>query len=392
MNYTERAYIKLISGGINNEKADVEFAKVDTAELINLCKIHNNAGLVFLGLKNTEDVPEKELEVFEKGFGRDILLHAKRSTVMKMITDKLNEENIKHIIMKGLSIARLYPREELRTMGDIDFLVTEENMERVHKIMNRMNAKFYYEGSDTHVMVFDLNKINIEIHSRIAFGENLSGRYDIENYFCNAFDNAEQIENCTYILTPEYNMIYVLYHTAKHFYNGGCGVRMITDLAVMVRAYGKMIHWEWIWSQLESIGLKQFAQKIFAVCNAWFDISVPGEKGKFKEIETIEEYIISGGTFGHKNVDGDTSRIRKIKSKNYVISMLKWAFPSCKKMKEHSEWFKDKPAVLLPAAYVERFVRNARERGGIVNWLKLLYAGKNKSNMHDAILKIMELK
>lgn len=60
-------------------------------------------------------------------------------------------------------------------------------------------------------------------------------------------------------------------------------------------------------------------------------------------------------------------------------------------MREHSDWFKDKPAILLPVAYVERFIRNARERGGVMKWLKAIKKGKKKRDSHNNILEIMGL-
>ena len=60
-------------------------------------------------------------------------------------------------------------------------------------------------------------------------------------------------------------------------------------------------------------------------------------------------------------------------------------------MKEHSNWFKDKPAILLPAAYAERFLRNAKERGGMVHWRKNLKQGRQEKEVQNIIISIMGL-
>lgn len=61
-------------------------------------------------------------------------------------------------------------------------------------------------------------------------------------------------------------------------------------------------------------------------------------------------------------------------------------------MKEHSLWFKDKSPLLLPVAYVERYVRNVKKRGGAVKWIKGIFRGKNENSNQRKILNIMRLK
>lgn len=393
MNYTEKVYINLISGCINDEDTiDVDFSNVGLSQLIALCKMHNNVSVIYHGLKKAKTAPKEFLDIFEKGFYTEMLVYSKRTTILNMIIEALNKNDIRHIIFKGQSIARLYPGEELRTMSDIDFLIEEENMDKAQKIMEGFNAVFNFEGSDEYSKIYKVETVNVELHSRIAFNETLAGKYNFEKYFGNPFEHTELVEKQTYMFKPEYNLIYVLYHIAKHFFYNGCGVRMITDLAVIINAYGDNLNWNWIWEQLDKIGLRKYSEKIFSLCNYWFSTKVPNIDYNFDNIDVIADYIISGGVFGFKNVDVDTGNIRRKNGNNYFVSILKWAFPSYKSMKEHSMWFKDKPSILLPVAYVERFVRNATIRGSVVKWLKSVYSGKAKSDKHDNLLKIMELK
>lgn len=60
-------------------------------------------------------------------------------------------------------------------------------------------------------------------------------------------------------------------------------------------------------------------------------------------------------------------------------------------MKAHSNWFKDKPPILLPIAYGERFMRNAKERGGVIPWIKSLKQGNKEKEIQKNIINIMGL-
>lgn len=45
---------------------------------------------------------------------------------MVQVIECLNQKKIFHVLMKGWVLKRYYPILELRTMGDIDFLIREE--------------------------------------------------------------------------------------------------------------------------------------------------------------------------------------------------------------------------------------------------------------------------
>lgn len=390
MNDTDIAFIDLIADCINGKKSNIEFNKVDFNQLIRLGAIHKNAGIIYTALKKCDNVPQEYLKVFEQGFYAELIEYSKRTTVCDIITKAFDEKNINHVIIKGKSIAMLYPHEELRHMGDIDFVIDDKDMEQVCMIIKNLGGVFSYERSNEHVQVCKLKNISIEIHSRIAYRENLSGKYDYENYFSDIFKFSQQYDGHTYMLNPLYNVIYTIFHAAKHFYYRGCGVKLITDIAVLCKAYKDVIDMQKLYEQLEIIGLKTFAQKMFSLCNQWFDTNIIVGSQE-EDLEEIKDYILAGGVFGHESLDDDVEKIRKIDGKNSFMTKWRWAFPSYKDMREYSQWFKDKPSVFLPIAYIERFCRNAKERGGIVNWAKRMKQSKDKYEKHSEMIKIMGL-
>lgn len=391
MNYTKSSYIKLISACINDTDVQIDYDNIDIKQLVRLCSIHRNAGIVFMGMKKTQNVPAEFFKTLENGFFAEMLHYSKRMSVWNIIKEELDRAKINHIVIKGQSIAKLYPVPEVRTMGDVDLLVAQKDFEAVHDIMMALNADYKSVGSDEITNAYSLGNINIEVNSAIGTDSYFSGSVNFREYFKDAFNNADLCDGYTYELKPQYNLIYVLYHMAKHFYKNGCGVRMVTDVSVIMKAYEQIIDMNTLYDELKKIGLEKFANRIFAICNNWFENEIACEESDFKEINLIAENIISGGVFGYENVDGDTGRIRKNNSKNYFVSVIKWAFPTYKQMRRHSIWFKDKPAILLPVAYVERFIRNAKERGGMVRWIKNIVSGKKKNDSHNDILKIMGL-
>ncbi len=165
---------------------------------------------------------------------------------------------------------------------------------------------------------------------------------------------------------------------------------MITDLAVLMEFYRKEINMEALWDDLEEIHLEKFAMNLYTICRTWFGLETGKMNYTSNNMETVENYIISGGVFGHDAVIRDSVQISKQKGIG-LIKIFRWAFPSYSHMREYSLWFKEKPAILLPAAYLERFIRNTRERGGILKWQRKLVQGKRANKIQKNIVEMMGL-
>lgn len=391
MNQTEQIYIQLISNGITDVHKKIDMSVLETDRLVELCKLHKNTGLIYSALVKQENVSQKLLDNFEKGFYTEMMIYSKRTTTFEMVLQELNKQRIKHIVVKGMSYAKCYRYSELRTMGDMDLIISPDDVEEADRILSELGGRFVYERSNDKVHYYKINNTIMEIHTSIGYAGNFNKNFSYEKYFVRAIDKSVCLKDYTYEFSPYYKIIYAIFHMAKHFYEGGCGVRMITDLAVLMEFYSQQINMKMLWADLEKMQLKNFSANLFAICRKWFGLEA-GESGyKLKDMEVVETYIISGGVFGHDVVLGDSVKISKQQG-NGLKKMFKWAFPSYSYMREYSLWYKEKPVVLLPIAYLERFIRNAKKRGGILKWLRKLAQGKKANEIQKDIVEIMGLK
>lgn len=390
MNRTEQIYIELISNFLNDDNKNIEFSNVDESQLIDLCKNHKNVGLVYVAIKEQKKAPKNLIKIFEQGFYTEMMAYSKKTTTFQIVLEELNKNGIKHIILKGMSYAKCYRQSELRTMGDMDLIISHKDMEEVDRIMEKMGAELKYERSNEKVHFYKINKYVVEIHTSAGYVKYFNQHYDYESYFKKAINGSVCIKDYTYEFLPYYKIMYTIFHTAKHFYDSGCGVRMMTDLTVLINFYRNEFDINKMWSELEEMGLKKFASGLFRICGKWFGLKVDGLNYEMENIKLVEDYILSGGVYGHNNL-ADMGQITHQSGNNTFFKTLKWAFPSYRNMREYSNWFKDKPAILLPMAYIERAIRNAKERGGIVLWLKSLKKENEEKRVQSNIVKIMGL-
>lgn len=398
MDKTDKFFVAILKNHLSSIPNEIPNENlVDWNKMKKLARIHRVVGICYSYLKNRGADPAY-LQYFEMGFYSELNRYQKRAVVLEKIKKMLNDNAVDHICIKGSYIADLYPVPELRTMSDLDILVEKKNVETVHSVFMENGSEYIPEESDEDVRVYKYLGISLEIHSDLVSKNNEINEVDFKTYFSDVFSHKVGVDKHTYILEEEYNMIYTIFHIAKHFYNSGCGIRMLMDLPVLIKRYHNLC-WDNIWTELERIRLKEFTVKLFMICEKWFGkfgVVYP-DKYRFSDMEMIEDFILAGGVYGFHGRNTDAYQIKK-KGRgkegkyNYLAGMLRWAFPSYTDMRQFSRWFREKPAILLPLAYVERFIRNAKERGGIIKWGKNVLSGKKDIGEKEMILGIMNLK
>lgn len=394
MSNTEAIYLKFIMAAIHEQKmADIDENQIDLNALILLSKKHKNPAIVYAGMQYY-DICDSIKKTFLKGFHVSVLAYSKMISVMNEIGTLFCENKIPHIIIKGSTVAKYYPSPELRVMNDVDLVLHYDDKQKAEDILLKNGAVFLPEESDIYNTACKFQNKNIELHYNIAYHINLPNDFDYEKYFKRLWDNIELIEGSTYQLNFAYNFIYDIFHTARHFYKNGCGVRMLSDVALMIKNSDNNVDWNFIMNELELIGLKDFTVKLLWLCRKWFQISLPDVDIDFENVSCpvdVEQYILNAGVFGFSNVSEDIGSIRMASDNGYMRGILNWAFPSYRHMKTYSPWFQNKPAFLLPIAYVERLFRNAKERGGLFRWLRAIKKGRKTNDYHKYILRVMEL-
>lgn len=386
MKYTDEAYIKLIANAIGENEYPINFSMLSIDRLMKLCAFHRTIGLVWIGMSKLQNLPDEYRGVFEAGLKLEVIEYVNKCKLLNKLSKELSKNAIKHILVKGRTIAKYYPQEELRRFGDIDLLISPNDTEKVNKIIIQMGGEYYFEKSDKNVDVYCLEKVSIEIHSKIASGRAFSKSNIYERFTLDACKNSKVIKDYLYELDFETALVYSIYHVAKHFYEGGCGVRMIADLWLMKNATNQDIY-DLVINKLEDMGLKDFALKVFAIGEKWFGNS----QVEITDFDEIQDYIITSGIYGKGNIGNEVSQIRKSEKGNYLTNVLSWLFPSCEEMRERNLWFKDKPAILLPVAYIVRGYTNIKKQGNIGKLVKKIFKGSKKNNNLNRMLKIMEL-
>lgn len=208
-------------------------------------------------------------------------------TVTK-VCEAFEENGIFYMPVKGVVLQAYYPSRELRTMGDADILIRMDQYEKIETIMQQLGFVFEYESD--HEMVWKSKHLFLELHKRLIPSYNR----DYAAYYGDGWrlGKPEKEGAFRYVMSDEDQMIYLFTHFAKHYRDGGVGIRHILDLYVFSKAHPDMDR-SYIDRELKKLRLLEFFNNVTATLAVWFDGAQESEI-----TELITNVIFGSGAFG----------------------------------------------------------------------------------------------
>lgn len=328
-------------------------------ELFELANKHDVAHIVASALSKADLLGNDDLSVaFKNALRLSIYRDAQREYVIQQITQVLEQSKIPYIPLKGSVIRQYYPETWMRTSCDIDILVHESDSEKARAVLVDKYG-YVYHGKGSHdISLFSPTNIHIELHYDLVEDEIANASSDVlKNVW--AVSTVRAGYAFLYEMPDEMFYFYHIAHMAKHFENGGCGIRPFIDLWILdgipdadVDKRDKL---------LQDGNLLKFANSARKLSRIWF----AGEPYDFIA-QQMEEYILQGGVYGNNanrivvQQQKKNGKIRYALSKIFLpYSKLKFHYPILQKHR----W-------LTPFMEVRR-------------WFKLVFCGHAKRTLNE---------
>ena len=217
----------------------------------------------------------------------------------------MTQNHIPYCVMKGCASAYYYPNPGLRTMGDVDFLVKEED---VHKTAEILKTEGFAVSQTEHVChwVFQKEKMHLEMHFSPAGMPNGEPGVLLRWYLADIFDKAApaEVEGVTFQKPDDFHHgLILLMHTYHHMVAEGVGLRHLCDWAVFVQRSPSERFVQMFRDKLSACGLWRFTQIISCMAVRYFGIAYADWMGQQDETlcDILMEEILSGGNFGVKD-------------------------------------------------------------------------------------------
>ena len=214
---------------------------------------------------------------------------------------------IPYCTIKGVTSAAYYPSPILRAMGDVDFIVRKEDLDRAEKAMEQVGCTRENYLHDHH-HAFHKDGITIELHWEAPGVP--EDKPEVRKLLDDLIDKAVMKDGCMQASAFHHGLILLL-HTAEHMINTGIGLRHLCDWAVFEASFSDEDFRGLFEEKLRAAGLWRFAQ-LLSLTSAKF-LGSPRQTwmGDAEEelLTGIMEDILDSGNFGIK----DNERINQAK-------------------------------------------------------------------------------
>ena len=358
MNKEYKFLIELTKAYLYNEKTTLK-EDINYTALFNYAAAHNLLGVVYCAVNNAVNknvVPPAVFNQVKEKFFDVIYVSNLQNEIANTAKNALSEANIKFIPFKGIDIKKYFPIPESRIMGDIDILIDEDDVLAAKNAMTK--AGFTVKNESGPVWDYEQYNVKIEMHSNLL--NDSVDKQEVINHFSNAKNNATFC-GCEGEFNNTFQFEYLIAHIAHHFRDYGAGIKLILDLAVMLK-YANVDLKKAV-SNLEIAGLGKFSKEILSVCFKWYGTGVCFNKNTQK----TEDFIVSFGAFGksHRNNSSVVARkdFETNKHTNPLAIKLRVIFPPYSKLKTmpYIKFIYGKP-YLTPIAWIYRIFYNLRHR------------------------------
>lgn len=198
------------------------------------------------------------------------------------------KNGIDYMPLKGTLLKTMYPKSEMRTMGDADILIRLEQYEKIKPIMVSLGYTEVLESN--HEFVWRNQTTMIELHKRLIPSYNK----DYYAYFGDGWRLGHPVSegSTRYVMTAEDELIYLFTHFAKHYRDAGIGIKHLTDFWVF-HQHHTFLDKAYLAAELKKLQLWDFYQNTMRTLAVWFDGEVSDEITDF-----MTQSIFNSGVYG----------------------------------------------------------------------------------------------
>lgn len=314
-------------------------------------------GAIYCGISKREEAMKKLFQYYVKA----LVKSEKQVESLHQLYKAFDEVGIDYLPLKGCVMKPMYPKAELRAMNDADILIKVEQYEKISPILENLNYRFLAE-SDCELKWVSAG-LYLELHKRLI----PSFIKDFYAYFGDGWQLAADCVGSRYAMSKEDEFLFLFTHFARHYREGGVGIRHMADIWFYRIKHPSMDEKK-IVDVLKSLSLDTFYENILKTLENWF------ENGEETAITCrITDYIASSGSFGTAETKVVAAGASAGSKGRNIVSLI---FPSVRNMRYAYPVLQKCPA-LLPVMWVYR-------------WFRVVFFRRDKIKVHQERLKIME--
>lgn len=345
---TQQNILTIVSASLFHTPVNIPVA--DWKAILLEAKLQSVVPIVFSAAEPY--IPEEDLPKWKQYVNHVLANNMRIEWEHIRLHELMTAGGVAYVVLKGSASAAYYPEPMLRTMGDVDFLVKEIDLDIAGRVLESVGFVPVAENDNTHHIVYHRSAkghmCSWELHwEPSGLPDGVVGE-KLREQLSDILDQATLIQssNGSYMVpTIFHHGLILLVHTACHMINTGIGLRHLCDWAVFVNSLSDREFTDIFEQKLRSVGLWKFARLLTAVAVKYLHC---GEKSwavvaDESLLEDIMEDIFAGGNFGQK----DPERINEAK---LITDRAKATVDDTNFFRQLCRTMNDKARIGLPAA------------------------------------------
>jgi hypothetical protein len=311
----ETYLLKLLRAALSpgaQEALQEEKTEADWEKLLSLAERHGVSSLLYGELVTKQRLPLPYRENYERKCRQTVLRSYRLLFLSRAIIQKLEQNRIPALVLKGAGIAGMYPVPELRKSGDVDILLLRpEQLKEACAILEAAGfVRDLEQHSLHHVGLFSPERIEVEVHTLLA--------EPFDNRRINRYMQEEMGDGRVQVIREEVMGVPIprladgeqayalLLHMLHHFLGSGFGLKLLCDWVVFWNSDHRQETKERYLRMVRDCGLEGFSDMVTAVCVRYLGlapkklaVAMPAEQ----DMETFLREILDAGEFGRDEKD-----------------------------------------------------------------------------------------
>lgn len=304
MDNIQKTLLTLIKSALTGEKYSINADCLK--DVFKYSVEHHVANMAYYGAANcgVSTSCAEMIELFPRVCKR--MVHSQKQTrELEELFLQFDEAGIDYMPLKGTILKTMYPKPDMRTMGDADVLIRTKQYDAIEQILKQRNFGFKEESENE--LVWDkADVLHLELHRYLV----APSHKDLFDFFGDVWESARssQGSKTRYEMSPEDTFLFLFIHFAKHYRSGGIGIRQAVDLW-LYRQKVTVLDEQYIKEKLEALNMYRFYANTCEMLAVWFENKDSSQMSDF-----LTNYIFSSGNFGTR--DNYAAAQIVLKSKN----------------------------------------------------------------------------
>ena len=345
MNKNKEIFFALLRAGLWEKDVEIpEYGTTNFSEIMRLAEEQSVVGLITAGLEHVKDVKVPQEWVLQL-VGSTLHIEERNKAMnafIEWLIEKLRQQGVYSLLVKGQGIAQCYERPLWRACGDVDLLLSTDNYNAAKHVLVPMAISVEEEDEKRKHLGLVIPDWVVELHGTLWSG--LWKKLDLlidDSQKSVFFDgNVRSWKNGkTLVFLPGVNedVIFIFSHILQHFFKEGIGLRQVCDWCRLIYQQFDELDQALLGKNLRKAGLmtewKAFAAlavNYLGFPKTYMPYYSYDKKWKSKA-EDIIGIIMDTGNFGHNRDNSYRDECNIVTRK--TISLLRYTKETVKRFK-----------------------------------------------------------